>query len=80
MMIGARAWRWVGMDRSVGRPVSFFLAPAFEQILKRTCIKLVREHKKKCDDPYCEISTIALLILLNNCGIPLTKEEQLGFA
>lgn len=45
------------------------------ELIKRTCIKLAKEHKEKCNDPYCGVSLYHLVELMRHRGIELNKEE-----
>ena len=45
------------------------------EILKKNAILLAVQHKEKCNDPECNVSTTLIAELILKAGITLTKEE-----
>lgn len=50
-----------------------------DEAIKLNMIRLVQEHKQKCDGATCNVSISDVAELLKRAGIELTKEEQSEF-
>ena len=47
-----------------------------DKMLKDNAIRLVKNHKKTCRDPECNISLYLLSELIEAAGIKLTQKEK----
>ena len=50
-----------------------------KELMKKSAILLVKEHKGSCDNPECEIQLYYVRLLLDEAGVGLSEGEKALF-